>query len=216
MLERDLLACQGSNGLFASRSHVEIMSNKKMWVSFLTRVNLSHYQPQYWTRLESVAYPVFLKRLDLNAGQCIVRVPDRESLEAARNTDVFKNHDFLIQEAVDTGDDWVTHILASKGDILWSETFRYLEPPRLGNPFAGRGRPLIREHLAPQEFKAFQEIIKALSYSGITSLDWRMGTAGPKILEANPRMGGSLMRPENTDILASLLRAILTATRATR
>ena len=63
---------------------------------------------------------------------------------------------------------------------------------------------------------AFSKIMASFAYDGPVNINYKMvhdrrkpGRKWPVIFDVNPRLGGSLMRPENLDLLVAPLRHII-------
>jgi len=69
-----------------------------------------------------------------------------------------------------------------------------------------------RVTLDQNHLRQFVHCLKPLKYSGPCNIDFKINPEGSlKILEINPRLGGSLMQKENRDLLKEAIDQILMA-----
>jgi carbamoylphosphate synthase large subunit len=167
--------------------------------------------PKLFSSALSATFPCVLKRTDLNGGVGVVQARSPGDLFGLRHEGLWADQPVLIEEFIPGAKEYVTHVVCSEGRILWHHTFQYVM--RDDDPIR---RPSSRyaftsTRLEPATLGVFAKILAAFGYDGPANIDFKMRRSRPVVLEINPRLGGSLMRPENTRILAQSLREIIRA-----
>lgn len=102
---------------------------------------------------------------------------------------------YVVQEMVSNKHEYVTHIVAQRGKIVFDITYEYT----FGTDVYVKGP--VREHtcfekvpLPSQDRTLFETFLLPCAYSGACNVNFKRKQNGePCILEINPRFGGSLM-----------------------
>lgn len=122
----------------------------------------------------------------------------------------WQDHPFVLQALVKSHREFVTHCICKNGRIIWHATYAYTLRPgeiiRRGcdaqsiRPAATSSKTLAR----------LQRLLEPLNYTGPCNFDYKLTPEGnAMIMEANPRLGGSLMRPKNVRVLRAALSTII-------
>ena len=190
---------------------VKLMADKLLFTEFLASGGFAQFVPRTWTNHAETTFPCILKRRDLNGGQGIRILKSANQLQEVLTELEFQETQYFFQELVSAKVEYVCHIVALKGEILFSNNFAYTMP----DPEMIRG---LNSHITftdlgsslDQEVHGtFKKIIKHLNYSGPCNLDFKLINGVPKIFEINPRLGGSLMINENLPVLKNILNTIV-------
>jgi len=191
---------------------LDLLSNKGLFVNYLRSNNFASYLPTLYPSEETVQFPCVVKSLDLNGGSGIELAWDRTTLSKMIQDKLTFGEPCIVQAFIAGEQEFVTHAILREGQILRHQTFRY----DLGQ------KPLIRTAtmtstlkadrvLTPPSFlRVLTQIAQDLSLSGPINLDYKMVADHPYLFELNPRLGGSLMRAENADLLSTALSVIVT------
>jgi len=76
----------------------------------------------------------------------------------------------------------------------------------------GSGRNRRQIETPPEVIAAVEEVLIPLDYDGFCVIDYKVPEDGEaKILEINPRLGGTLLRPEHLPQLREAIRCMLAA-----
>jgi hypothetical protein len=196
-------------GLFPSAHALQTLRDKAKFASYLTSNNLTHLAPQSYSNDSEIVFPCVLKRADLYASVGVVIVSSVQELQRYKTKHPWSGQPFVLQSLIAGRYDYVTHCICLSGRIMWHCSFEYdlgaenvvRDPWR--KPKLFRASEL---HIA-----AIEALLTPLSFSGPCNVDYKI-IADKKIvvLEINPRLGGSLMRPEHVDYLKEALRCIVT------
>ena len=190
---------------------VKLMADKLLLTKDLASSNFDQFVPKTWTNPADSAFPCILKRRDLNGGQGIRILRSGPELQEALTEFEFQGTQYFFQELVSADEEYVCHIVASKGEIQFSNYFQYGMP----NPDVVRRRggqttfTNLGSNLDYKVSSVFKNVIKHLNYSGPCNIDFKLINGLPKIFEINPRLGGSLMVAENLSTLAQILKTII-------
>ncbi len=153
-----------------------------------------------------------IKPLDLRAGTGIQVVESAEQLQALTEQEDWKGKAYTLQSVVDGTVEYVTHCVCKDGRILWTCSFE-CEMEEAGKSGAGwkAMRSAMRPFAPPQNFLSdCEKILAPLKFSGPCNIDYKLSTAGEvRILEINPRFGGSLFLPDVVSRLKGALSCIV-------
>jgi predicted ATP-grasp superfamily ATP-dependent carboligase len=190
---------------------IDLLADKGLFAAYLLERNLAAFAPQLYQSHEDVDYPCIVKRTDLNGGLGVDQVLDREALDQIVEAKSLHREKFIIQAWVGGTDEYVTHAVLRDGEIVWDKTFHY----DLGQDNALRTAQVTSDYRiertpTPTSLRDVLSAIAAdLGLSGPVNVDYKIVDGRPVIFEINPRLGGSLMRPENVDLLAEALKAVV-------
>ena len=186
-----------------------MLADKAKFAAYAKSIGATRLLPRTF-RLDRPKFPAVLKRTDLNSGNGVAVVTSREQLDARLASAPWAGRPVLLQALVPAHTDHVTYLVCVEGKVVWHRTYAY----RLAQPDQIRG-PVVtqtgkRKRTRPRDIRAFETLLLPLRYSGPANVDYRRRPDGSvAILEINPRLGGSLMKPENVGDLAACLAAIV-------
>lgn len=199
----------GCHALVPEPGALAILADKARFAQHAAAIGAAHLLPKRIDP-ERPTFPAVLKRTDLNAGNGVALATSPEQLEERLAEAPWAGHRVLLQEAIPARTDFVTHIVSVRGRIVWHCTYAY----PLANRRVIRGPvealTIERRRTRLEDIRAFEQLLAPLAFDGPANIDYRRRRDGSlAILEINPRLGGSLMRPENAPDLAGCLRAIV-------
>lgn len=190
---------------------VSLMADKLLLTENLIANGFTRYVPKTWTNPADSVFPCILKRRDLNGGQGIRVLRSVRDVQESLTELELQGMQYLFQELVSANEEYVCHLVVSKGEILFSNYFQYVMPsPELVRRRGGQiSFSNIGSILDYKVSSVFENIMKHLDYSGPCNIDFKLINGIPQIFEINPRLGGSLMVPENLSTLTQILRIII-------
>jgi len=190
---------------------IDLLANKSLFAAYLLERKFTEVAPKLYQSLADVDYPCVVKRTDLNSGRGVDLVLHEEALNQIIEARTRLHENFIVQSWVGGSDEYVTHAVLRDGKIVWNQTFCY----DLGGDDVIRtaeitGNCRIERIPTPKAFLGvLSRISDDLGLSGPVNVDYKIVDGKPLIFEINPRLGGSLMRPENADLLAEVLKNII-------
>jgi len=190
---------------------IDLLADKGLFAAYLLQRNLAAFAPKLYQSHEDIDYPCIVKRTDLAGGLGVDQVRDRKELDQLVDAKSLHQEKFIIQAWVGGTDEYVTHAVLRDGEIVWDKTFRY----DLGQDNVLRTAQVTSDYRimrtpTPTSLRDLLAAIAAdLGLSGPVNVDYKIVDGRPVIFEINPRLGGSLMRPENVDLLAEALKAVV-------
>ncbi|WP_374887526.1 hypothetical protein [Ensifer soli] len=195
--------------LFPSLTAVDTLGDKGRFADYVDEHGLGDLCPRTYAA-EAPVFPCVLKRTDLNASAGVTIVRSADHLRDLLCIDPWRDRPFILQELVASAFDHVTHAVCRDGEILWHRTYtcELAEPQAIQRP----GNAVARGTAAATDatLAAFARVLAPLGYDGPVAIDHRFSATGAlKILEMNPRLGGSLMAPDKVEDLAGALGTIL-------
>ena len=199
----------GCWSLVPDPASVAVLSDKLAFARYVAAAGLDAFAPKTLD-IAAPRFPAVLKRTDLNAGNGIAIVNSQQELAAHLAQPLWSGHPVLLQEFIGAHTDYVVHLVAVAGRLVWHRSYAY----DLGSSRTIRGSA-VRVETRPVKFSAsdiaiLERFLLPLGFDGPASVDFRRRSDGRlAILEINPRLGGSLMRPENVGDLAGALRSII-------
>ena len=211
LLEPHIKACpRGGLALIPTPAMVDVLAGKGAFAQYVAAFGLARYCPISYRHVDDARYPCVAKRLDLFAGDGIAIVPDAAALAALRQHPIWHGHEILLQELVPGTVEHVTHCVCKDGEILWHASFAYDMGATTQVRTPDNVRAMQRVATSPAALTAIGEILRPLRYNGPCTADYKRVTPGRAlVLETNPRLGGSLMLPDNADVLAACLACVL-------
>ena len=172
--------------------------------------------PQTYRTPAKAAFPCVLKRTDLFAGAGIKFVNTPFELFRCLADPVWQGKDLVLEAFVPGNVEYVTHAVCRRGRVLWNHTIAcdMKDPNPIRTP---RSNVTLRSvDTPPAMLDALARIMGSFGYDGPVNIDYKMvpdrrkpGRKRPVIFDVNPRLGGSLMRPENTQHLVQAVRHII-------
>lgn len=196
--------------LIPSREAQRICADKGLFARFARLHGLADVIPATWTPDGPIQFPAVLKRTDLMANRGVVIVADASALAARLAEPDWRDRPVIVQEYIVGPAEETLHAVCVKGRIVWS--FGNLH--RLDSAQAMRSPPGAVEprasRLSAEDIAVFDRFFAALAYEGPAAVDFKRRPDGRiAVFEINPRLGGTLMRPEFTEQRAAAIATIL-------
>lgn len=210
LMERHILSLPtGCHALVPDAQSMAILADKARFARYAEDVGLAHLLPRSLD-VNTPSFPSALKRTNLRAGKGVAIVTSIQDLEARLGCSPWADGKVILQEHVAGRTDRVTHLVCVNGRIVWhqSYTFRMKDARRIRGPVGSLA--ITRCKTRASDFADFERLLVPLGFDGPANVDYRHRPDGRlAIFEINPRLGGSLMRPENAHDLAGALRSIV-------
>jgi len=135
-------------------------------------------------------YPFILKKRQDQWARNTFLVRNQE--EADRYRDEIDSADYFIQSFVPGRKEYACHLLMIDGQLKSAVEIEYV----FGTKYPIKGK---QQHsyiaLADNRFgELWQEILRKIGFEGICCINYKVEDGQPKLLEINPRFGGSLCR----------------------
>lgn len=185
-----------------------ILSDKAEFARHAGGQGLAHLLPRTLDLAEPT-FPAVLKPTNLCASVGVAVVRSQAELDEKLATSPWSDGQVLLQEAVASLDDRVTHLVCVRGRIVWHRTYTYgLDGPDAIRPIDAK--VVRRDDASSEDLAAFESLLMPLGYDGPANIDYRRRADGSlAIFEINPRLGGSMMRKKNAADLAACLAVIV-------
>lgn len=185
------------------------LGDKRRFAAYVEQRQLANWCPVNFASIEEATFPCVLKRTNLNGGLGVEVTASREQAQSLLSRDPFAGHPCVIQSLVPFDIEYVVHCVCVKGRILWHVAYAndagYHPIRRAGQP-----RSLRRMEFSCEQLNELETFLSPLAYTGPCNFDCTRGSDGRLVVfEINPRLGGSLMRPDNTADLAACLSVII-------
>jgi carbamoylphosphate synthase large subunit len=135
------------------------------------------------------SFPYILKkRIDEWAENCHI-VFDREQEKILYNS-IRNPSEYFSQELVPGSEEFATHLIIKNGSIKCAINIKY----KFKHEFPIKGKdPLIYASIWPSYYlDVFASILRSIGFEGLCCVNYKILGGRPKILEINPRFGGSL------------------------
>lgn len=196
--------------LIPSRHALETLADKARFARYAREQGLDASIPETLDPATASRFPAVLKRTDLNAGDGVVVVGSAAELASRRAAEPWCGRPILLQALIEGSVEYVAHVVGVDGRIVWHCSYAYpLATARTIRRPAERVE-ILPSRLSASDLALFERFLRPLRFDGPASVDFKRRADGSiVVLEINPRLGGSLMRPELVADLADALRAIL-------
>jgi carbamoylphosphate synthase large subunit len=213
LMEQHSLSCpRGFYTLVPSEAQLMRLGIKNYFMKYMEEIGQIKLCPTHYSSLADIRYPCVIKRVNLCSGIGVALVRSKPELVSCAQTEVWRNQPLVLQEALLTGEEWVTHLVVKNGQILWHGSFAYTLHDNQFIRTPHNVKTLRRVLAPPSVLAAFEACLKPINYSGPCNVDYKLlgeGEGMLKIFEINPRLGGSLMRPDAVDWLQEALSCII-------
>jgi predicted ATP-grasp superfamily ATP-dependent carboligase len=211
LMEWHILKCPRQYlALISNENVIKILAVKSVFNQYMNQAGLSHLTPKSYANEKEIVYPFVLKRVDLNAGTGISLVNSPMELDCLLKQNLWFQKNIFFQEYIAGEREYVSHLICKNGEILWHCSFAYTlnKPHVIRNPVNMKNMSRITVSYSILEI--FGKCLKPLNFSGPCNIDFKITYEGAlKILEINPRLGGSLMLEANLDLLSEAISCIL-------
>jgi len=189
-----------------------ILANKYEFHKYLVSTGLHYLSPRINSNPKTALYPLIAKRVDLYAGNGIAYLDSYDSLLKLLRQDLWFQKPIMLQEYITGELEHVCHLVCKNGEILWHAGFVFTltEASIIRTP--SNIQSISRVNITKEVLSQFSACLKPLNFSGPCNIDFKFTPYGElKILEINPRFGGTLLLEENRDLLEEAIKHILEA-----
>lgn len=188
---------------------LDAFGDKRQFQAYVADNALTDLCPEHFTT-PAVRFPCVLKRTDLNAGNGIAVAASAEHLQSLLEQPPWRGHPAILQAMVEGDGEIVTHCVCKRGRILWHTSFAYTLPPGELIRTSDNVQSIRPVRTASKTLRQLQRFLTPLRYNGPCNFDYKLTPKGTvMMMEINPRLGGSLMRPENVAYLQAALSCIV-------
>jgi carbamoylphosphate synthase large subunit len=186
---------------------ISTLGDKLSFARFANTHTLEHFIPTHFRNSTEATYPCVIKRTNLNASVGVRIVNSLEELLDIEQRPPWRDKPYVLQEFIEAHREYTAHLFVKRGEILWSAAYAYEAPP-LRNLTAERQlRPSILED---RDRHIIEQFLRPFLYTGPCNVDYTLRNDGRiAIFEINPRLGGSLMRDDRIEDLATMLQHII-------
>jgi hypothetical protein len=202
---------RGMPGLFTDKRTLSVLDNKRSFQAFIESNGLTDYCPDYFNRPEDARFPCIVKRLDLSGSIGVVIVESPRHLQEVLQSPVFAGRPYLLQALVPGDVEFASFCVCDGGRILWHWTFASAMPGRSVIKTEDNDKDRRNVEWPPGVQRQLETVLAPLDYRGPCIFNYKITEDGRvQIFEINPRFGGSLLQPRQTDRLREAIGCILT------
>jgi hypothetical protein len=210
MLERNEMRCPRLYwGLLPGREAVLLLGDKARFAGYAEAQGLGAHVPRRFVDPHAARFPCVVKRVDLQGGEGVSVARSAAQLAYLVESEPWRGRSVVLQAFIEPGEDHVTHCVCRNGRILWHRTYRYALKPGTEVQTADSVVAVRELEETAQNLALFECFLVPLGYDGPVNIDTRRHDGRTTVLEINPRLGGSLMRPENVADLRAALAALI-------
>ena len=210
LMDQHIAICpRNGRSLFPTEAAAKVLSNKLTFAHYVGHAGLSSHAPTTLS-VNAPEFPCVLKRVDLNSGRGVRVIRNAAELSIALDEAPWAGHPYVLQEFIEAAADFVTHAVCRAGKIIWHCTYKYeldLQDPIQRPDNKGS---ISRAAASGEVLSVLSKFLTPLDYDGPVTFDYRFSRDGAlKVIEINPRLGGSLMWVSNRTDLVEALSAII-------
>lgn len=189
---------------------IEILSDKGKFARWMKRSGYRKYIPKTAEGKPLRLYPQLVKKKRMNAGQGQIVVSNKAEMKHLVVQSEWISREWISQQAIPSKQEYVWHVLCNNGEVLWSVLMKYTLPGDISIRTSAQAAPTIAT-LPSASLEPLFKVMKKLNYTGPANIDFKLLNGKPILFEINPRLGGSLLRPEFIDHLAEALIVIVSS-----
>ena len=168
-----------------SRESFNICNDKRLFNDFMLSHNYSEYVPGEQTAAQ---FPFMLKKITDEGGENTFIVENMRDMELYREQ--YESLDYFTQNIIAGKREYATHIIVKDGKIVNALTILYLF--RKDCYVKGKDNYVCRFVTFNKHLSIFEKILGEMQFDGLCCVNYKEQNGVPKILEINPRFGGSL------------------------
>jgi len=189
---------------------VETLGDKRKFAEYTAARGFGHLVPATYPSDGEAVFPCVLKRTTLAAGFGVAVARSPQELARLRRTRPWRGEDCILQAFMPSIVEYVTHCVCRDGRILWSSTLSCTKEQAEQIRSGMEHQTIAPTTIAPRHLEQIAEILAPLGFSGPCSVDYRLTPSGDLVIfEINPRFGGTLTLPGQTDRLREALACII-------
>ena len=170
----------------------ERFASKKKFARFVQNYGLQQFAPITYNQ-NSIIYPCICKSDFMSNGRGIKLLENPEAT-------IFG--DRIYQEYIPGAIEYVSHIVCDKGQIIKCITYEYIMESDIIRTSKSK---LTTERIESNFIEIFELFL--IDYTGVCNIDYKIQNSTVKVMEINPRLGGSLMKRHSDllEIVATIL-----------
>jgi hypothetical protein len=201
---------KGFRSLIPDELALTTFGHKGKFAGYLRRNGLAGLSPAVFRDETEAEFPCVLKSVRLASGRGVAIVRSTAHVRETLEREPFKGRGHVLQALVGGTREYVTHCVCRAGEILWSSSFAYdLDEADLIRTQDNVGTMRACE-TDPGVLAQISRLLGPIGYTGPCNLDYKVSEDGTiAVFEINPRLGGSLMSPENVEQLGGALSCII-------
>jgi carbamoylphosphate synthase large subunit len=201
---------RGGRSLEPTARAIATLEDKAEFAAYMTTNGFDDYCPRTYASRHDAAFPCMLKRTDLSASLGVAIAQSAAHLDELLRTRTFEGHPYILQAPVPGNVEYATYCVCKNGRVLWSCSFA----TDIGAPVAIKreDNALQRQAIATPEpvLREIERVLQPLAFSGPCNVDYKLSADGRmQIFEINPRLGGTLMLPSQSEQLHAALACII-------
>ena len=204
-------APSGMSGLYSDAACLRMLDNKESFQAFIEKNGLTAYCPAHFRCPEDARFPCIVKRLDLSGSIGVAVVTSRQHLDEVLQSPVFAGRPYLLQELVPGNVEYASFCVCDGGRILWHWTFASSMSGNSVIKTEDNDKDRRTVDWPPGVQRQLETVLAPLGYRGPCIFNYKLtGDGTVQLFEINPRFGGSLLQPRQTDRLREAIGCILT------
>ncbi|MFA6960450.1 MAG: ATP-grasp domain-containing protein [Opitutaceae bacterium] len=196
--------------LVPTMSAMRVLGDKGRFADYIEKQGLGHLCPVTYKSIESASFPCVIKRTNLNGGKGVAMAVSLQQARQLMQQEPFAGRHCIVQAAIPFTVEYVVHCVCLRGSVLWHAIYAYEFEKQHIRTAGSPGCTVRRSTIPGRVIKDLEAMLLPLEYSGPCNVDCTWDDDGRLVVfEINPRLGGSLMCPENTVDLAACLSVII-------
>lgn len=200
----------GGRALQPTAQAIAVLEDKARFAAYMAANGFGDHCPRSYVDRQEAVFPCVLKRTDLSASLGVDIVQSARHLDELLQTRTFEGHPYVLQALVQGNIEYATYCVCKAGRVLWSCSFA---------TDTGSAAAIKREDNALQRqaiatpvsvLRQIEAVLLPLAFSGPCNVDYKLLADGRvQIFEINPRLGGTLMLPDQAAELRAALACII-------
>ena len=168
-----------------SSESFDICNDKGKFKAFMNHYGFSKYLPQ---EISENQFPFILKKIVDEGGENTHVISNYFDLDIHK--EIFNSPEYISQGLIKGVKEYATHIIVKDGKIMNALNIVYKFKSQIY--IKGKDQYICRNVCKNKHLELFEDMLQKMNFNGLCCFNYKEENGIPKVLEINPRFGGSL------------------------
>lgn len=191
------------NVVMANFDIIYKFSNKKLFTDYVRENDLESYVPLTYQNFDQIpSDSLLIVKPFCNSNGYGMEIKNRITKNEFRRN--------IIQKYIENIEEYVSHIVAIDGKIIHCITYNYIFDKDIHiKVYPVNTNNTKKVEISKYYIDIMEKFLSKCSYNGMCNIDFVITKEGDiKIFEINPRLGGSMIRNNNEDLIYTIIKLL--------